>query len=89
MHSFGPSFPSWVVGGVYIDFFGNAKVMICWRLALRGSLSTLVTVVDGTSFSPVGLGAELVLDLLVCSWNSSDDTSVTGGDKSCLGLFNF
>jgi hypothetical protein len=31
----------------------------------------------------------MVLGLLVCSWNSSDDTSVTGRDKSCLGLFSF
>jgi hypothetical protein len=49
----------------------------------------LVTVIDVTSFSPIGLGAEMVLDLLVCNWNSSDDTSVTGGDKYFLGLFSF
>jgi hypothetical protein len=89
MLSFGPILPGWVVDGVSVDFFSNIEVMICWRLALRGGLSTLVTVVDGTSFSPVGSGAELVLGLLVCSWNSSDDTSVTGDDKSCLGLFSF
>jgi hypothetical protein len=67
MLSFGPSLPRWVAGGVSVDFFSNAEVMICWRLALRGGLSTLVTVVDGTSFSPIGSGDELVLDLLVCS----------------------
>jgi hypothetical protein len=89
MLSFGPNLPGWVVDGVSVDFFGNTEVMICWRLALRGDLSTLVTVVDGTSFSPVRSGAELVLDLLVCNWNSSDDTSVTSGDKYCLGLFSF
>ena len=67
MLSFGLTLPGWVVDGVSIDFFGNAKVMICWRLALRGGLSTLVTVVDETSFSPVRSGAEMVLDLLVCN----------------------
>jgi hypothetical protein len=87
--SFGPSLPGWVVGGVSVDFFGNTEIMICWRLALRGGLSTLVIVVDGTSFSPVGSRAELVLDLLVCNQNSSDDTLVTGSNKSCLGLFSF
>jgi hypothetical protein len=70
MLSFGPILTGWVVDGVSVDFFGNTEVMICWRLALRGGLSTLVTVVDGPSFSPVESGAELVLDLLVCSWNS-------------------
>jgi hypothetical protein len=87
--SFGPTLPGWVVDGESVDFFGNAEVMTCWRLAPRGGLSTLVTVVDKTSFSPVGSGTEMVLDLLVCNWNSSGDTSVTGGDKSCLGLFSF
>jgi hypothetical protein len=57
MLSFGPTLPGWVVDGESVDFFGNTEVMICWRLELRGGLSTLVTVVDGTSFSPVGLGA--------------------------------
>ena len=89
MLSFGPTLPGWVVDEEFVDFFGNAEVMICWRLALRGGLSTLVTVVDGTSLSLVGSGDEMVLDLLVCNWNSSDDTSVTGGDKPCLGLFSF
>ena len=89
MLSFAPTLPGWVVGGVSVDFFSNTEVMICWRLSLRGGLSTLVTVVDGTSFSPVRSGDELVLDLLVCNWNSSNDTSVTGGDKYCLGLFSF
>jgi hypothetical protein len=89
MLNFGPTLPGWVVDGVSVDFFSNAEVMICWRLTLRDGLSTLVTIVDRTSFSPVGSGAEMVLDLFVCNWNSSDDTSVTGGDKSCLGLFSF
>ena len=74
MLRFGPTLPGWVADGESIDFFSNAEVMICWRLALRGGLSTLVTVVDETSFSPVGSGAKMVLDLLVCNWNSSDDT---------------
>jgi hypothetical protein len=87
--NFGPTLPGWVVDGEYVDFFGNAEVMTFWRLVLRGGLSTLVTVVDEASFSPVGLGTAIVLGLLVCSWNSSDDTSVTGEDKSFLGLFSF
>jgi hypothetical protein len=85
----GPTFSGWVVNGESVDFFGNAEVMTFWRPALRGGLSTLVTVVDGASFSPVGPGTEKVLGLLVCSENSSDDTSVTSRDKSCLGLFSF
>jgi hypothetical protein len=87
--SFGPTLPGWVVDGESVDFFGNVEVMTHWRLAPRGGLSTLVIVVDEASFSLVGPGTEMVLGLLVCSWNSYDDTSVTGGDKSCLGLFSF
>jgi hypothetical protein len=55
----------------------------------EGRPINLFTVVDGTSFSPIGSGAKLVLGLFVCNWNSFDDTSVTGGDKSFLGLFSF
>jgi hypothetical protein len=72
-----------------VDFSGNTEVMTLWRLEPKGGLSTLVTVVDGASFSPIRLGTEIVLGLLVCSWNYSDDTSVIGGDNSCLGLFSF
>jgi hypothetical protein len=49
----------------------------------------LVNVVGGASFSPVGPETDEVLGLLVCSWNSSEDTSVTGGDKSYFILFSF
>jgi hypothetical protein len=72
-----------------VDCFGNVGVMTLWRLDLKGGITDLVTVVDGASFSPVGPGTDEVLGLLVCSWNSSEDTSVIGGDKSCLGLFSF
>ena len=67
MLSFGPTLPGWVVDGEYVDFFGNAKVMTHRRLASMGGLSTLVIVVDGASFSPVGPGTEMVLGLLVCN----------------------
>jgi hypothetical protein len=48
----------------------------------------LTTMVGRDYFSPVGPGTVVVLGLLVCNWNSSDDTSVTGGDDSCRGLFS-
>jgi hypothetical protein len=78
-----------VVNGEYVDFFGIVGVMTLWRLELKGGIPTLVTVVDRASFSSVGPRTDEVLGLLVCSWNSSDDTSVTGEEKSCLGLFSF
>jgi hypothetical protein len=78
-----------VVNGESVDVFGIVGVMTLWRLEPKGGIPTLVTVVDRAYFSPVGPGTDEVLGLLVCSWNSSDDTSVTGGDKSCLGLFSF
>jgi hypothetical protein len=87
--SFSPTLPGWVVNGESVDFSGTAEVMTLWRLELKGGLSTLVIVVYGASFSPIGPGTGIVLGLLVCSWNSLDDTSVTGGDKSCQGLFSF
>jgi hypothetical protein len=87
--SFGPTLPGWVVDGESVYFFDNADVMTHWRLAPRGGLSTLFTVVDGASFSPVRPGTGMVLGLLVCNLNSSNDTSVTGRDKSYLGLFSF
>ena len=70
-------------------FFDNAGVMSLYRLKAKGGITDLVTVVGGGSFSPVRPGTNEVLGLLVCSWNSSEDTSVTSGDKSCLGLFSF
>jgi hypothetical protein len=70
-----------------VDCFGSARVMTLWRLDTKGGITDLVTVVDGASFSPVGPGIDEVLGLLVCSWNSFEDTSVIGGDKSCLNLF--
>ena len=53
--------------GDSVDFFDNAGVMTLWRLALKGGITDLVTVVDGASFSPIGLGTDEVLGLLVCS----------------------
>jgi hypothetical protein len=64
-------------------------VIIYLLLVLRRDRSTSVTVVDGISFSPSRSGAGLVFGLLVCSQNSSNDTSVIGGERSCLGLFSF
>jgi hypothetical protein len=87
--SFGPTLPCWVVNGESVDFFGTTEVMTLWRLEPKGGLSALVTVVDRDSFSPVGPRTDIVLGLLVCSWNYSDDTSVIGGDKYFLGLFSF
>jgi hypothetical protein len=89
MLSFGPVLPGWLISGVSVVFFGNTVVIICLLLVLRRDRSTSVIVVDGISFSPAGSGAGLVFCLLVCSQNSSNDTSVIGGDKSCLGLFSF
>ena len=65
MLNFGPTLPGWVVDEESVDFFGNAKVMTCWRLAPRGGLSTLVTIVDRDSFSPIRPRTEMVLGLLV------------------------
>jgi hypothetical protein len=45
--SFIPTLLGWMLDGDSIDFFGNAEVMTFWRLALRGGMSTLVSVVDG------------------------------------------
>jgi hypothetical protein len=67
MLSFGPTLPGWVVNGYSMDYFGSAGVMTIWRLEPKGGIPTLVTVVDGDSFSLVGLGAAMVLGLLVCS----------------------
>jgi hypothetical protein len=78
-----------VFNGESVDFFGNAGVMNLWRLKPKGGIPTLVTVVDRASFSSVGPGNATVLGLLVCNWNSSEDTLVTGGDKYFLGLFPF
>jgi hypothetical protein len=89
MLSFGPVLPGWLIGGVSRVFFGNTMVIIFLLLVLRSDRSTSVTVVDGIFFSPAGLGVGLVFGLLVCSRNSSNDTSVIGGDRSCLGLFSF
>jgi hypothetical protein len=89
MLSFGPVLPGWLIGGVSVVFFGNTVVIICLLLVLRSDRSTSVTIVDGISFSPARSGAGLVFGLLVCTQNSSYDTSVTGGDRSCLGLFSF
>jgi len=87
--SFNPPFPGWVVNGGSVDFSITVEVMALWRLEPKGGIPTLVTVVDGASFSPVGPRVATILGLLVCSWNSSEDTSVTGEDKSCLGIFSF
>jgi hypothetical protein len=89
MLNLGPVLPGWLIGGVSVVFFGNTVVIICLFLVMRSDRSTSVTVVDGISFSPVGSGVGLVFGLLVCSQNSSNDTSVTGGDISCLGHFSF
>jgi hypothetical protein len=78
-----------VVNGGSVDFLVTTKVMDLWRLDPKDGITDLVTVAGEASFSPVGPGTEIVLGLLVCSWNSSGDTSVTGGDKSCRGLFSF
>ena len=75
-----------------MDFFGIVVVIaLCW-LELKGGMTGLtpvvVTVVVGTSCSTVAPGVETVFGLLVCIWNFSYDTSVTGGDVSCRGLFS-
>jgi hypothetical protein len=54
--NFGPTLLGWVVNGESVDFSDNAEVMTLWRLEPKGGLLTLVTVVDGASFSPIGLG---------------------------------
>ena len=87
--SFDPVLPGWLIGGVSVGFFGNIEVMIYLLLMLRSDRSTSIIVVDGNTFSLSGSGDGLVFGLLVCSQNSSNDTSVTGGDRSCLGLFSF
>jgi hypothetical protein len=89
MLSFGPVLPGWLIGGVSVVFFGNTVVIICFLLVLRSDRSTSFTVVDGISFSPTESGVGLVFGLLVCSRNSSNDTSVTVGDRSYLDLFSF
>ena len=71
-----------------MDLFGTAGVIsLCW-LEPKGGIIDLVIVVGGVPDSPVGPGTVVVLGLSVCNWNSSDDTSVTGGDDSCRGLFS-
>ena len=87
--SFDHVLPGWLTGGVSVGFFGNTKVMICLLLVLRSDRSTSVIVVDGIAFSLAVSGAWVVFDLFVCNQNSSDDTSVTEGDVSLLGLFSF
>jgi hypothetical protein len=89
MLSFGLVLPGWLIGGVSVVLFGNTLVIIYLFLVLRRDRSTSVTIVDGISFSLARSGARLVFGLLVCSQNSSNDTSMTGGDRSCLGLFSF
>ena len=75
-----------------MDFFGIALVVsLCWlepKGRMTGLTPMVATVVGGTSCSTIALGVETVFGLLVCIWNSSDDTSVTGGDDSCRGLFS-
>jgi hypothetical protein len=53
-----------------------------------GLITVVVTVVGEASCSTVVPGVETVFGLLVCIWNTSDDTSVIGGDDSCQGLFS-
>jgi hypothetical protein len=53
-----------------------------------GLTLVVVTVVVETSCSTVAPGVETVFGFLVCIWNSSDDTYVTGGDDSYQGLFS-
>jgi hypothetical protein len=89
MLNLGPTLLGSVFKGESVEFYGNVGVMTLWRLEPKGGMPTLATVVDGASFSPVGPGATTVLGLLVCSWNSSEDTSVIGGDKYFLCLFSF
>jgi hypothetical protein len=72
-----------VSSGESKDFFGTVGVMSLYRLKPKGGMTDLTIVVGGASFSPVGLGTVVVLGLLVCNWNSSDDTSVPGEDNSC------
>ena len=67
MLSFGATLPGWVVNGESVDVFSNVEVMPLWRLEPKGGITDLVAVVDGASFTPVGPGAKMVLDLLV--WN--------------------
>ena len=75
-----------------MDFFGISIVIALYWLEPKGRMTGLtpvvVTVVDGTSCSIVTPGVDTVFGLLVCIWNSSYDTSVTGGDDSCRGLFS-
>ena len=71
-----------------MEYFGNAGVMTLWRLDPKGGITDLVTVVDEASFSLVRPGTNEVLGLLVCNCNSSEDTSVIGGDKYFLDLFS-
>jgi hypothetical protein len=89
MFNFGLVLTGWLIGGVSVVLFGHIVVIIFLLLVLRSDRSTSVTVVDGISFSPDRSRAGLVFGLLVCSQNSSNDTSVTGGDISFLGLFSF
>ena len=74
-----------------MDFLGIAVVIaLCWlepKCGMTGLTHVVVTVVGETSCSIV-VGVATVLGLLVCIWNSSDDTSVTGRDDSCRGLFS-
>ena len=75
-----------------MDFFGIAVVIaLCWlepKGRVTGLTPVVVTVVVETSCSIFVLGIETVFGLLVCILNSSDDTSVIGGDDSCQGLFS-
>ena len=75
-----------------MDFFCIAIVIaLCWlepKGRMTGLITGVVTVVDETSCSTIVPGVETVFGLLACIWNSSDDTSVTGGDNSCQGLFS-
>jgi hypothetical protein len=77
-----------VSSGESEDFFGTVGVMSLCRLEPKGGMTNLTAMVGRASFSPVGPGTVVVLGLLVCNWNSSDDTSVIGRDDSYRDLFS-
>ena len=92
MPNLGPVLLGGVSRGESVDFFGIAIVIALIWLEPKGRVTSLTpvvaTVVGGTYFSNVAPSVETVFGLLVCILNSSDDTSVTGGDDSCWGLFS-
>ena len=75
-----------------MDFFGIVVVIaLCWlepKGRMTGLTPVVVTMVGRNSCSTIAPGVETIFGLLVCILNSSDDTSVIGGDDSYRGLFS-